>query len=127
LLESLMVGKFGISQVRSIHSVNEMTRVVNFEVEGTQTYAVTGVVTHNCTSTLELGIDIGSVDVVVQYMSPRQVTSLIQRVGRSGHSLQRRSEGVVIAVSADDILESAAAIEEAKLGRLEETRPYVNC
>ncbi len=79
-----------------------------------------------CTSTLELGIDIGSVDIVVQYMSPRQVTSLIQRVGRSGHSLQRRSEGVVIAVSADDILESAAAIEEAKLGRLEETRPYEN-
>ena len=79
-----------------------------------------------CTSTLELGIDIGSVDIVVQYMSPRQVTSLIQRVGRSGHSLQRRSEGVVITVSADDVLESAASIEEAKKGRLEETRPYEN-
>ena len=79
-----------------------------------------------CTSTLELGIDIGSVDLVVQYMSPRQVTSLIQRVGRSGHSLRRRSEGVVITVSADDILESTASIEEAKKGRLEETRPYMN-
>ncbi|MGA2664931.1 MAG: DEAD/DEAH box helicase [Nitrososphaerales archaeon] len=79
-----------------------------------------------CTSTLELGIDIGSVDLVVQYMSPRQVTSLIQRVGRSGHDLKRTSEGVLIAVSADDVLESAASIEEARLGRLEETRPYHN-
>ncbi len=79
-----------------------------------------------CTSTLELGIDIGSVDLVLQYMSPRQVTSLIQRVGRSGHDLRRTSEGVVITVSADDILESAAAIEEARSGRLEEMRPYRN-
>jgi ATP-dependent Lhr-like helicase len=79
-----------------------------------------------CTSTLELGIDVGSVDLVLQYMSPRQVTSLIQRVGRSGHDLKRTSEGVLIAVSADDILESAASIEEAKRGRLEETRPYEN-
>jgi ATP-dependent Lhr-like helicase len=79
-----------------------------------------------CTSTLELGIDIGSVDLVLQYMSPRQVTSLIQRVGRSGHDLRRTYEGVIIAVSADDILESAASIEEARAGRLEETRPYEN-
>lgn len=80
-----------------------------------------------CTSTLELGIDIGAVDLVVQYMSPRQVTALIQRVGRSGHSLDRVSEGAVIAVSADDVLESAAAIVEARAGRIEPTRPYTNC
>ena len=77
-----------------------------------------------CTSTLELGIDIGSVDLVVQYMSPRQVTSLIQRVGRSGHSLQRYSKGVLLTVSADDVLESTAAVMEAMQGRMEETTPY---
>jgi len=77
-----------------------------------------------CTSTLELGIDVGTVDLVVQYMSPRQVTSLIQRVGRSGHSIGKTSEGVVVTVSADDVLESAASVSEAKLGRLEPTRPY---
>ena len=77
-----------------------------------------------CTSTLELGIDIGAVDLVVQYMSPRQVTSLIQRVGRSGHSLLRLSKGVLLTVGADDILESTAAVTEAKGGRMEETQPY---
>jgi len=80
-----------------------------------------------CTSTLELGIDVGSVDLVVQYMSPRQVTSLVQRVGRSGHSLQRLSKGVLVTVSADDVLESSSSIVEARDGRIEPTKPYVNC
>src|SRR2546422_1735733 len=74
-----------------------------------------------CTSTLELGVDIGSVDLVVQYMSPRQVNSLVQRVGRSGHTLTRTSQGVLISVSTEDLLESIGVIELAKEGRLEPT------
>jgi ATP-dependent Lhr-like helicase len=72
-----------------------------------------------CTSTLELGIDIGNVDLVVQYMSPRQVSSLIQRVGRSGHSLERLSEGVIVTVYPDDTLESVAAVRNAVANRIE--------
>ncbi len=72
-----------------------------------------------CTSTLELGIDVGQVDLVVQYMSPRQVSSLIQRVGRSGHRLEQVSEGVVLTVYSDDTLESIAAVENAQKGKLE--------
>jgi ATP-dependent Lhr-like helicase len=71
------------------------------------------------TSTLELGIDIGNVDLVAQYMSPRQVSSLIQRVGRSGHSLKRLSEGTIITVYPDDTLESVAAVKSAEAGRIE--------
>src|SRR2546426_10426552 len=71
------------------------------------------------TSTLELGIDIGSVDKVVQYNSPRQVQSLIQRVGRSGHTLDRTSRGLVLAVSSGDAIESLAAVEAAKAQDLE--------
>src|SRR5213594_4745578 len=78
-----------------------------------------------CTSTLELGIDIGSVDLVVQYMSPRQVNSLVQRVGRSGHTLTRTSQGVLVSVSTEDILESVGVIELAKEGRLEHTNIHI--
>src|SRR3989454_1062858 len=121
LLDGLIEGKFGISQVRSVKNVEGKVDVVNFEVEHTQTYAVGGVVTHNCTSTLELGIDIGSVDLVIQYMSPRQVSSLVQRVGRSGHTLTRTSQGVLVSVSTEDLLESVGVIELAREGQLERT------
>jgi ATP-dependent Lhr-like helicase len=72
-----------------------------------------------CTSTLELGIDIGNVDMTIQYMSPRQVSSLIQRVGRSGHSLERLSEGVIVTAYPDDTLESVAAVKNAVANRIE--------
>jgi ATP-dependent helicase Lhr and Lhr-like helicase len=72
-----------------------------------------------CTSTLELGIDIGNVDLVIQYMSPRQVSSLIQRVGRSGHSLERLSEGVIVTAYPDDTLESMAAVANAEKNKIE--------
>jgi ATP-dependent Lhr-like helicase len=72
-----------------------------------------------CTSTLELGIDIGQVDLVVQYMSPRQVSSLIQRVGRSGHQLSRESKGTIITVYPDDTLEALASVKSAKENQIE--------
>lgn len=72
-----------------------------------------------CTSTLELGIDIGTADLVVQYLSPRQVTSLIQRVGRSGHRLDLYSKGVIISGYVDDAMESIAAVFLAQKGVIE--------
>lgn len=71
------------------------------------------------TSTLELGIDVGRVDLVLQYMSPRRVTSLIQRVGRSGHGVGRQSRGVTIATSPEDALEAIAVTLGARGGELE--------
>jgi ATP-dependent Lhr-like helicase len=61
-----------------------------------------------CTSSLELGIDVGRIDFVIQYMSPRQVTRLIQRVGRSGHSFGQTADGVIISMDSDDTLEALA-------------------
>ena len=58
------------------------------------------------TSSLELGIDVGRIDMVIQYMSPRQVTRLIQRIGRSGHRVGRIPKGVILTMDSDDTLEA---------------------
>ncbi len=62
-----------------------------------------GVVT---TSSLELGIDVGLVDFVLQYGSPRQATHLVQRVGRSGHAVKGVSKGVIVAIDEEDLMEA---------------------
>ena len=76
-----------------------------------------------CTSSLELGIDIGFLEYVVQYNSPRQVTRLIQRVGRSGHKIGEVSNGLVITQDSDDILEAAVLCRKSALGELEPLEP----
>ncbi len=71
------------------------------------------------TSSLELGIDIGRIDLVIQYMSPRQATRLIQRVGRSGHRIGRMANGVIITMDSDDTLEAMAVARMAHKEQLE--------
>jgi len=75
------------------------------------------------TSSLELGIDIGQADLVIQYSSPREVSRLVQRVGRSGHGIGRTSKGVVIStINLDDISESGVIIKRAKSNKVENAR-----
>ena len=74
-----------------------------------------------CTSSLELGMDIGRVDYIVQYMSPRMSTRLIQRIGRSGHTLRGIAQGTIIGAWADDLLEAAVLGANAKASRIEKT------
>jgi len=73
------------------------------------------------TSTLELGIDMGAVDLVLQIEAPPSVAAGIQRVGRAGHSVGEISHGVVIPKFRGDLLESAAVVEGMLEGRIEST------
>ena len=96
-----------------------LSREIREEVEKAfQDGSLRGVI---CTSSLELGMDIGRVDYIVQCMSPRMSTRLIQRIGRSGHTLRGLAQGTIVGAWADDLLESAVLAAKAKTSQIEET------
>ncbi|HLD76192.1 MAG TPA: DEAD/DEAH box helicase, partial [Candidatus Norongarragalinales archaeon] len=75
-----------------------------------------------CTSSLELGMDIGQVDLVIQIGSPRQVSRLVQRVGRSGHRKHLTPKGVVLCNDDIDFAEAQVLVRRAHAGQLEPQR-----
>ncbi|MEM3793473.1 MAG: DEAD/DEAH box helicase, partial [Candidatus Bathyarchaeia archaeon] len=77
-----------------------------------------------CTSSMELGIDVGSVDFVVQYLSPRQASKLAQRVGRSEHRIGGVARGCIVSNWVDDLLESIVLKRRAMNGEFERTRMH---
>ncbi len=79
-----------------------------------------------CTSSLELGIDVGHADFVIQFSSPRQVCRLVQRVGRSGHRMGEKSRGKIISLNVDDFAESIVIAKRAMRRELEETEIRMN-
>ncbi len=78
------------------------------------------------TSTLELGIDMGAIDLVCQIQSPKTVAGALQRVGRAGHLYGETSRGKIYATSVTDLLESAVISRSMRFGRVEATRA-VSC
>ena len=74
------------------------------------------------TSSLELGIDMGAVDLVIQVESPKSVAAGLQRVGRSGHSLGDVSKGRIFPKYRADLLECAVVVRRMRDGAIEETR-----
>jgi ATP-dependent Lhr-like helicase len=74
------------------------------------------------TSSLELGIDMGAVDLVIQVESPKSVARGLQRVGRAGHRLDEPSKGRIFPKFRADLLESAVVAERMREGAIEETR-----
>ena len=72
------------------------------------------------TASLELGIDIGGVDLVCQMGSPKSIASFLQRIGRSGHFVGGVPKGIIFPLSMDELTESVAVIHAIKRGELDE-------
>ena len=71
------------------------------------------------TASLELGIDVGHIDLVCQIGSPRSIATLLQRVGRSGHALGKLPKGRLIPLTRDELLECLALVRAVGLGRID--------
>jgi len=71
------------------------------------------------TASLELGIDIGDVDLVCQLSSPRSINAFLQRVGRAGHAVGGTSKGRIFPLSRDDLVECAALLDAVRRGELD--------
>lgn len=94
-----------------------LSREMREETEQKLRTGVAGIVV--CTSSLELGLDLGSVDLVIHYGSPRQVTKLLQRIGRSRHRQDLSAKGLIITNVPDDEAEALAIIRLMKRGAIE--------
>lgn len=99
-----------------------LSKEMREETESTLRTGEAGIVV--CTSSLELGLDIGSVDLVIHYGSPRQVSKLMQRIGRSRHSQKSFAKGLIVTNNADDELEALAIIRRMKKGSIEEQKMH---
>ena len=71
------------------------------------------------TASMELGIDVGSVDLVVQFSSPKSIATYLQRVGRSGHSIHGTPKGILFPLTRDDLIEAAAMLRSIRQGELD--------
>ncbi len=78
-------------------------------------------------TSLELGIDIGYIDLVVLINSPKSVSRALQRIGRSGHKLNEKSTGRIIVTNRDDLVECSVLLKDAKEGKIDKINIPQDC
>jgi len=71
------------------------------------------------TASMELGIDVGSIDLVLQFSSPKSIATFLQRVGRSGHSVHGTPKGILFPLTRDDLVEATALIHSIQCAELD--------
>ena len=78
-------------------------------------------------TSLELGIDIGYISLVILINSPKSVARALQRIGRSGHKLNEKSKGRIIVTDRDDLVECSVLLKNAKEGKIDKIQIPTNC
>jgi ATP-dependent Lhr-like helicase len=107
--------RLGTGKVAAHHG--SLSRRIRLQAEeGLKSGAIPVVV---ATASLELGIDIGHVDLVCHLGSPRAIATLLQRVGRSGHWLGAVPKGILFPLTRDDLVQCAAAVRTIRAGQLD--------
>ena len=108
--------KHGLNNVGVHHS--SVSKELRFEMENMLDSGKLSCIV--CTKTLELGIDLGNISKIIQFQPPGSITTLLQRTGRSGHSINASSKGLIICLSSVDVLEALATVMLALNRDLEE-------
>ena len=80
-----------------------------------------------CSTSLELGIDIGYVDLVICIGSPKSVARMLQRLGRSGHRLHAKINGRIIVLDRDDLVECSVMLKNALESKIDKVHIPTNC
>jgi ATP-dependent Lhr-like helicase len=111
----LMAEKIGPDAVASHHG--SLSRKIRLEAENRLKHGEIKVLV--ATASLELGIDIGFIDLVCQISSPRSIATLLQRIGRSGHWRGAIPKGRIFAMTRDELVEAAALVKAIRKGELD--------
>ena len=127
LLSSLAQSDLFWEKIDSIEIVKPTSFVYNVEVDIDHNYVANGFLTKNCSTSLELGIDIGYIDLVVCLGSPKSVARLLQRLGRSGHRLHDTVKGKILVQDRDDLVECAVMLKFAKEKKMDRIHIPTNC
>ncbi len=122
-LKKRFKGKYDDSNIMTHHS--SLSRESRLETENKLKNGELKVVVSS--TSLELGIDIGYIDLVILVSSPKSVSRALQRIGRSGHKLHEKSKGRIIVVNRDDLVECSLILKNAVEGKIDEIRIPENC
>ena len=122
-LKKLYPEHFNNSNIMAHHS--SLSKEMRLEAENKLKEGKLKVVVSS--TSLELGIDIGYIDLVILINSPKSVSRALQRIGRSGHKLHEKSKGRIIVTDRDELVECSVLLKNAKEGKIDEIKIPKNC